>query len=198
MFRRYFMMLALLLPFNAFAAGADEARQFVDDTGKKVLAIMNSSGADKQQQLRQTFSENVDMDWMAQFVLGQGWAQATEDQRSRYLSAYREYLLTRYTTNFSDYAGSKYTITGSKPVADDQFVVSMSINAPKADNTQVQAGYRVRSAAGGSPKIIDIIVEGVSLITTQRSEFASVLKNGGIDKLITQLQAKNSEPAQSK
>lgn len=197
MFRYYLIAIcaSLLLSLSASgaqAAGAEEARQFVDDMGKKVLATVNSqSGEAGKQQLRQMFSENVDMEWMAQFVLGRAWPQATDDQKSRYVQAYKEYLLSRYTANFSDYAGSKYTITGVKPVADGQFIVGMAVNAPKATDQEVQAGYRVR-ASGGPFKIIDIIIEGVSLITTERSEFASVVQKDGMDKLITQLQAKTS------
>lgn len=187
-----FLLITLAIS-NVYAAGADDSRQFVDNVGKKVLTIVNGSDTEqqKQEQLRQAFSENVDINWMGQFVLGRGWAQASEEQRNRYLQAYKEYLLARYTTNFRDYAGSNYKITGAKPLDDGQFLVGMSIEAPRAEDQQVQAGYRVNTA-GGAPKIIDIIIEGVSLITTERSEFASVLQKDGIDKLTQQIQEKTS------
>ncbi len=194
---RYFAILFVMLCFpvmmeNAHAASPDDARQFVDGVGKKVLADLNGTAPQeqKQQQLRQMFSENVDMEWMARFVLGQGWGKATEEQRSRYLQAYREYLTAHYTANFTDYAGSKYSITGVQQAAEGEFIVAMNVETPKAQEQQVKAGYRVHQASGGQFKIIDIIIEGVSLLTTQRSEFVSVVQNGGMDKLITQLQAK--------
>jgi phospholipid transport system substrate-binding protein len=197
MLRRSLMVLCLLffLPLSVVsvqAADADSARRFVDEVGKKVLAVVNGQAAEaqKQQQLRQLFSEHVDMEWMGRFVLGQGWAKATEDQRARYLAAYREYLLARYTTNFADYAGSKYTITGAKAESDGQFTVGMQVNSPNAKEQEVQAGYRLRAAEGGQFKIIDIIIEGVSLITTQRSDFGAVVQKDGMDKLIEQVQAK--------
>ena len=179
---------------NASAAGAEEARQFVDKVGKKVLETINekAQAAQKQQQLRQLFSEHVDMEWMGKFVLAQGWAKATEDQRGRYMQAYRGYLLARYTTNFTDYAGSNYTITDVKPAAEGEFIVGMAVSAPKASDQEVQAGYRVHVAEGGQFKIIDIIIEGVSLLTTQRAEFASAVQQGSIDKLIEQLHSKVS------
>lgn len=194
------LFLAVLQPVsagNAYAANAEEARQFVDAVGKKVVTIVNSGAADKQSQLTQMFTENVDMDWMGKFVLGAAWNQATEDQRNRYLQAYRQYLLARYTANFADYAGSQYTITGAKPFSEGQFIVSMSVNAPKAEDTEVQAGYRVRTAENGQFKIIDIIIEGVSLLTTERSEFTSVVQKQSVDKLIEQLQSKASNVGKS-
>ena len=176
---------------NALAAAPDDARAFVDSVGNRVLGTLNSGApqAQKQQQLRQLFSDNVDMGWMGRFVLGTAWTKASDDQRARYLASYREYMLMRYTTNFSEYTGSKYTITGVNAEDEGQYTVGMAIKSPNAGQQDTQAGYRVRSD-GGQFKITDIIIEGVSLLATQRSEFASAVQSGGIEKLISQLDAK--------
>ncbi len=190
-----YLLLIVMLVFGAvpqaYAASGDEARQFVDGVGKKILSTLNSSQPDsqKQQQLRQMFAENVDMEWMGKFVLGPAWQQASEDQRSRYLTTYKEYLLARYTKNFTDYTDSNYTITGVKSESDGQFTVGMTVKSPHAQEQETRAGYRVH-APNGSYKIIDIIIEGVSLITTERSEFGAVVQKDGLDKLIEQLKTK--------
>jgi phospholipid transport system substrate-binding protein len=185
------MMLFVAIAPDARAATADDAKQFVDGVGKRVLGIVNGSGgeAQKQKELQQMFSDTVDIPWMGQFVLGHAWQQATEDQRNRYLQAYKQYLLARYTTNFADYTGAKYTITDAKPEEGGQFTVNMQINAPKQSQDTL-AGYRLRPGEGGAFKITDIIIEGVSLITTQRSDFSSTVQSGGIDTLIKDLEAK--------
>ncbi len=189
-----FALLFFILPAatSAAVAGADGARQFVDATGKQVLAILNSGNnkPSQQQQLRQLFSANVDIDWMSRFVLGRGWDQATDDQKKRYAQDYRQYLLVRYTSNFADYADSKYTITGVKSESNGQFTVDMQINTPQQGQQQTDAGYRVRADANGKFKIIDIIVEGVSLITTEREDFNSVINQKGMDALISDIEAK--------
>jgi len=185
------ILLLAFAPANALAASPEEASQFVDSVGKQVLTTMNGAGdeAAKEQALRDLFAANVDMEWMGKFALGSTWAQANAEQRARYITAYKDYLIAHYTKNFSNYAGSQYTITEAKAAANGEFTVGMNVKTPKARQEEIQAGYRVRSA-GGSYKISDIIIEGVSLITTQRSEFGSVAQNGGIDKVTTQLQAK--------
>jgi len=182
------------------AAGGDDARQFVDGVGKHVLDVLNGNGSkdQKQAQLRQMFSDNVDMDWMGQFVMGRGWQQATPDQRSRYMQAYKQYLLARYTTNFADYTGSKYTITDVKDEGDGQFTVNMQIKTANQQQQDTLAGYRLRNAGNGQFKIVDIIIEGVSLITTQRSDFASVLQQKGVDGLISAVEAKTKAEGNSK
>lgn len=181
------MLCALpLASGEAEAATAQEAQQFVDELGKKAVEAVNEKS---QQKLQQLFLGNVDVNWMGKFVLGHAWQQATEEQRSHYIQAYRDYLLARYTTNFAEYAGSDYTITGAKSEADGQFSVGMKVKSPQAKDQETQAGYRVQSI-NGQFKIVDIIIEGVSLITTQRSEFAAVVQKDGMDKLIEQLKAK--------
>jgi len=194
---RYLIIITSLFMALAFgpawaqAAGSDSARQYVDSVGQQVLTILNDQAEEtsKQQSLRQLFTQNVDMDWMARFVLGPAWNQANADQKNRYLSAYKNYLLSRYTQNFSDYAGSQYTVTGVKAEQDGQYTVGMKVNSPNAEEKETMAGYRLLTE-NGQFRIIDIIVEGVSLITTQRSEFSSVVQTSGMDGLIQQLQNK--------
>lgn len=183
---------ALLMNISAaYAQTPEAARQYVDTVGRQVLGIVNGQDAEtaRQQQLRQLFTQNVDMEWMGRFVLGPAWAQANEDQRARYMDAYRNYLLARYTRNFSDYAGSQYVVTGVKNEGEGQYTVGMKVNSPNASEKETIAGYRLRPE-GEAFKIVDIIVEGVSLITTQRSEFAAVVQRNGMDGLIRQLQSK--------
>lgn len=191
MLRRALALLLILLPLGqAQAATADEARQFVDSVAGQVLNIINGpsgSGGQKQTQLRDVFAQHADTDWMARFVLAQGWSKATPEQQQRYLSAYREYMLARYTTNFAEYSGSQYKITDVKDEGSGQYIVTMDIQRPGKQPTY--AGYRLRSD-GGTFKITDIIIENVSQITTQRSEFSAVLMQGGIDKVIQALESK--------
>jgi len=197
MIRIYLFALILfcalpLLATPAIAASGDDAKQFVDSVGKHVLEVVNASGGSKdqkQKQLQQMFEQYVDIAWMGQFVIGRGWQQATEEQRSVYQQAYRQYLLTKYTTNFADYTGAKYTITDVKSEADGQFTVNMQIKAPE-HSQDTAAGYRLRPQANGQFKIVDIIIEGVSIMMTQRSEFASVIQQKGIDGLIQSIEAK--------
>lgn len=195
---RHILMILVIISLAAalhpaYAQEEQRAVAYVDEIGKQVLTVLNSAAPEeeKQKQFRQLFSDNVDIPWMGQFVLGRVWADANEDQRSRYLSAYRDYLLAKYTHNFTEYAGSNYRITGARKQADSQYMVNMQVESPNANAQSTLAGYRVR-IDHGQFKIIDIIIEGISLITTQRSEFTSAVQSGGIDQLISQLQQKTS------
>jgi phospholipid transport system substrate-binding protein len=195
---RYLMVFILFLSVSvfsgkAFAQGTEDARNFVDNIGKQVLSIINSQDSEnnKQARLQEMFSQNVDIPWMAHFVMANGWRKATEEQRNRYLDAYKRYMLARYTSNFKDYTGSKYVITDSRETEDGKYTVTMKIKSPEQGQVETVAGYRLINE-NGQFKIIDIIIEGVSLITTQRSEFFSVYNQKGIDGLINSIEDKTS------
>jgi phospholipid transport system substrate-binding protein len=189
------LAVTVCLPFAAEAAPtAEEARQYVDRVGSQVLSLINTpelAEEDKKQRLQQIFVEHVDIPWMGRFVLGHYWQKANAEERQRYLDAYQSYLLANYTTNFTDYSGSKYQITDVRDQGNGQFTILMQIDAPQ-QQTPTEAGYRLRADDQGNFKIRDIIIEGVSLITTQRSEFTSVLQRNGMNQLISELESRRN------
>jgi phospholipid transport system substrate-binding protein len=105
-------------------------------------------------------------------------------------------LLKHYTSRFSDYSSGGFKVTNSRDDGEGEYTVSMQIIPPDS-NEPVLVDYRVRKD-NGSYKIFDVIVEGVSMITTQRSEFASVLNSEGIDALIGKLGTMGAPDAPAK
>jgi phospholipid transport system substrate-binding protein len=184
--------LVLLLPSLAAASDTEQAKRFLDGLGEKAIALAQDDklvGAQKQAKLEALFVDYVDIDWVGKFVLGRYWKQATDAQKAQYLKNYQSFLLKHYTSKFTDYAGETFNITKAVTDGDNQYIVTMEIIRPHEANVIVD--YRLREKAGIF-QVFDIIVEGVSLITTQRSEFSSVISQKGLDHLIDQL-AKKTE-----
>lgn len=173
------------------AAGTiEQARAYVQHIGDIALGTIADKSAAKeakQAKLEQLFSDNVDIQWVGRFVMGQAWRTATDDQKARYLTAYRSFLVKNYATRFADYTGGSFKITGAKDEGSGEFVVNMEIASNEKNAEPVFIDYRLRPADKGTFKVFDIIIEGVSMITTQRSEFSSVISNQGLEYLITQL-----------
>lgn len=185
-------LFLLVVAFNALPAAAaptaEGASAFVDGVARQALAVINNQGLGKEQkrtQLEGLFSGSVDIPWVGRFVLGRFWRDATEAQRQRYLSEYGKFITANYAGRFAEYTGGSYTIKGATDDGDGKFTVTMQMTSP--DNQQVLVNYRLHNAEKGGLKIFDVVVEGVSLLTTQRSEFAQVLGSKGLDELISQL-----------
>jgi phospholipid transport system substrate-binding protein len=174
------------------AAGSDDATKYIENVAKQALAsISNPKGtkAQKQAALDKLFKNSVDIPWVGRFVLGQFWRTATDDQKSRYLKEYETFLISHYTARFADYTSGTFTLTDTKDDGENEYTVSMELKGDKKNDEPVVVDYRVRRN-GGSFKIFDVIVEGVSLIATQRSEFTAVVNQHDLDYLIMQLKNK--------
>lgn len=188
---RYFVP-ALALTISCFvqpaqAGSCDDAGKYMQRIGDQALAVIsnkNFSKDQKQKQLEKIFSSSVDIGWVGKFVMGRHWRTATDAQKARYLKKYERFLVLHYTSRFADYAGGSFTLTGAKADENGDCTVNMSLKGDKPGDEPVLVDYRLHKSGA---RIFDVVVEGVSLITTQRSEFASVIDSHGIDYLIDKL-----------
>lgn len=189
MLRHLWILIAaagLALASPAQAADSAAAKGFVDKVATQVLAIVKSNSAsksDKEAKLETLFADKVDINFIGRFVLGKHWRSATPQQQKDYIAAYRPFVLKNYAGKLAKYSGQTYTLKNARADGDAS-LVTMEIDDPNGQNVLVD--YRVKGD-GGNFRIVDIAVEGVSLLTTQRSEFNGIVENKGIDGLIDAL-----------
>jgi phospholipid transport system substrate-binding protein len=195
-FGRRRLLLALLaaglLPFGWRAAGAapsaDAARALIEEVSAEVLAILsNQALADRQKfdALVELLDEPIDLDLVARLILGRHWRSADDGQRQQYLVLFREYALANLASKLHLYRGQSFEVTGAKVVSDKDALVTSRILSEGEPPLQVD--WRLRERDGAGPVTIDLIVEGVSLIVTLRSEFAAVIERQGFDGLLAEL-----------
>jgi phospholipid transport system substrate-binding protein len=193
--RRLFAALAFAAALGAAVPvrAANDAAQFIANLGNKALTILNQrqkSQADFEKQFRTLLHEGFDISRIACFSLGRYCRTAPEAQRQEFTKVFEDYIVQVYTTRFSEYTGESFKVTGSRPETDKTTLVTSQIirtnGAPP-----VKVDWRVSETPQG-PKITDVTVEGVSMILTQRDEFASVIQRSGgqLDTLIKMLKEK--------
>lgn len=163
---------------------------FIEDMGKKVLDILKDkkkSFSEKQATLRGLFTEVVDTNWIAKFVLGASWKTATPEQKERYIELYRTYLTETYISKFDDQSGSKVKdikVLGIKDAPGNAFVAHTVIVQSEGENVSVD--YMLKGK-NGDFKIIDITIEGISLLATHRNQFSALAASGGMESVIAKL-----------
>lgn len=181
----------LLCAFSAPAQAGDpqSAQHFIDGIAKQVLDVLKTDAAApaKQQKLVGIFSGVVDTPFVAKFVLGPNWRTATPEQQKAYVTAYGPFVLNNYAKKLTRYSGEQYTLKNARQDDDGSFLVTMAIISTNSGQESL-VDYRLRSEGGY--KLIDIIVEGVSLLATQRSEFNTIVQSKGMDHLIASLKKK--------
>ncbi len=164
-----------------------DPRAFIQSLGDEVITILQSDGVDgpdRERRFQQLFTEAFDTPTIARFVLGRYWRAATPEQRTEYLELFREYVANIYAERFSTYSGETFAVTQQRPLKGGDTLVGTEIRRP--DDLPTTVNFRVHAGQEGL-KIVDVVVEGVSMIVTKRSEFQSIAAREGVDGLIDRL-----------
>ena len=141
-------------------------------------------------ELKNLFQKYVDIPIIARAVLGKSWRQANSDQRKRFISAFKTYVSHKYGRQFSEFQGTTLEITKSRDTLTKAGVLVSSIVVVPG-NPSLKVIWQV-SDGSGSLKLVDLRVEGISMLSTERQEFRSKLKKfeGSIDDLIQSISHK--------
>lgn len=167
------------------------AKNFVEKLGDTALQMVTDKslvGDARREEFRKLLNSNFDMAWIGQFVLGKHWRRASPEQRETYLKLFEESIVFTYTNQFDAYSGQTFEVTGSSETG-RYTVVSSKIVDPANPSVPVLVDWRLIQD-GGVFKIVDVVIEGISMGITQRNEYSSVIdSNGGkIDSLLVKME----------
>ncbi len=182
----------LLVPGASAETSSSRAQAFVENLAQTAIAELtnkNLSLSEQQTRFRRIVEQNVAVKSIARWVIGgRHWRRTTEEQRERYLSLFTDLMVATYAHRFQDYQGETIRIQSVQPIDESQTIVRSRIQRPGADR-ELQIDWRVRETSGQF-RVIDVMVEGLSMAQTQRSEFASFMRANGnrMDLLLTELE----------
>lgn len=158
---------------------AASARSFIEGLADNAIAALTPPDipqAEREARARELLRQNFAVETIGQFVLGRYWRTATPDERTEYLKLFEELIVSTYVDRFKRYTGQGLKVTGSVDQPDGDVLVNSEIERTGA--APVSIAWRVRDQ-DGRPQIVDVMVEGVSMGQTQRSDFSSVIRNSG-------------------
>lgn len=185
------------VPGVLFAAASPQAIEsaaaFIRKLAGQAIGILQSSNvrlAAREAQFRVLMSNGFDMPFIARFVLGKHWRKATPQQRSDYVALFTEFILQTYSRRMGGYSGQSFAVAGARAAGKRDILVRTRIVRP--GGPPIKADWRVRPK-GGEYRIIDIMVEGVSMAVTQRSEFNAVVRQRGMPGLLQALRARTQK-----
>jgi phospholipid transport system substrate-binding protein len=182
----------------ATSDGSDaKATAFMNQLWSHALELLNkkTSTAERQARFRELFHNDFDSPGIARFVLGRYWRTASPEEQKEFLKLFEEYVVYVYTARLSDFEGEQFKISGARP-DEGSVIVSSDVTAPGAP-TPLKVDWRLVND-DGAYKISDVIVEGVSMLVTQRSEFASIIQRHGgqVQGLLDLMREKTASAAQ--
>ena len=210
MMRRSLLTSAVVLIAGAVApafpaSAGPEPAAFISNLDSQLqMVIRNGSPGEKLAGFHQLFREDFDVPGIARFVLGRYWQAATPLQQQEFLGLFEDYIVLTYRGRLSQYAesGDATRVTGSRLDPEGAMVFSQ-INlanggGPRAGGhgpttLPIKVDWRL-TAQGGFYKISDVIIDGISMAMTQRSEFASEIQRDGgqVQGLIAMMRERNA------
>ena len=189
-------LIGLFFPLLAFAQDAGP-EALVKKMTEEVLAASCLSlliaAGDREKAVKlaeEKILPHVDFEEATRLAVGRGWKEATPEQRKKLIAEFRNMLVRTYSNAIGTYEGQTMKVLPSrvKP-GDDEATVRNQFLRP--GGKPILIDYSMRKTDSGW-KIYDIVVEGVSLVLTYRSEFDAVVKQEGVDGLIKRLGQKNT------
>jgi len=173
-------------------ASTESPEQFVERTSNEVLAILRDSSLShdaKIDKLEAMLDERSDFDSISKLVLAVHYRKFTDVQKKEFVTLLHRYLTTTYGHQIDNYANETVSVLGGRPEARGDYTVQTKIKRSTGSDLSVE--YRLRKV-GENWRLLDVIGEGISLVSNLRSQFGEILNAGGPERLLKVLREKNA------
>ncbi len=186
-----------MAPAGETAPAGHPAAEAVRRMAQEAMAVLSDTSLSAEQRaegLRRLMAQAIDIPPIARFVLGRYWRAASERQREAYTEAYADYILNAYTAKIGGGGGAaveRFDVVKTQAHGTKDFLVYCIVARTGGEPTR--AIWRLRQR-DGRYRIVDLMVEGISMVQTQRQEFVSMMRayDGDVDKLIVMLKERTS------
>lgn len=146
---------------------------------------------EKTARFRTLFNDGFDIPAISRFVLARAWRSAKDAEKDEFLTLFEDVIVYTWSRRFNEYTGQTINVLGTTPDGETGTLVDSVIVDDAGQTVAVQ--WRLRQREEGL-RIVDIIIEGVSMAITYRQDYASVIRqNGGIDGLLAALRKQVAE-----
>jgi phospholipid transport system substrate-binding protein len=188
-----FLLAAIVAAVPVSAVGASGPETVIRETTDAVIAVLarkDLSVEQKHREIEQIVDTRFDFTTLSRLVLARNWNTLTPEQQQRFVAEFQRHLSLTYGRNIETYNQERVVITGEREEVRGDRTVKTRIARPSGEDIQVD--YRLRET-DGIWRVIDVVIEGVSLVANYRSQFQSIISRDGPAKLIDILHDKNEK-----
>lgn len=188
------LVVAALLAPVVPPAIAGEAEAFIRNTAARVFTSYAGDISDERRKkvFREALTGSFELKTIARFTLGRYWRVASSDQRKEYRRLFEDFLVLAYANRFRALGGVKLRVTSVRMINKRDQLVLSEVD-PDGGRPPIRIGWRVRETGHGL-RIVDVMVDGISMSVTQRDQFAAVIRSSGgkVDELLEMLREKTA------
>lgn len=183
-----------LLATVAVARAQQDPKGIVQANADKIIAVLSDaslSQEQKRQQVEDIVVSGVDFTILSRLVLARNWSRFTPEQQQEFMREFRRHLSQTYGRRLDQYRNEKIEVVSERTESNGDVTVKSRI-LRGGSGADVDLDYRLRKV-DGQWKIIDFVIEQVSLVSNFRSQFQDIVASGGPEKLLAVLRDKTAK-----
>ncbi len=173
------------LEADAAEIGRPQPASFIRSLADEAIAVLNEKSAppsEREARFRSILLNGLDIARIGRFAAGAYWRRMSTTQRAEYQKLFSEWVIKTYWRRLSGYAGETVRVLGTSRAGSRDVFVRTRIERSNG-KSPVRVDWRVRWS-DGHYKILDVVIEGVSMVVTQKAEFTAVMRRDGIEGLL--------------
>ena len=174
------------------------AHAVIEKTVKEVLAVLEDKSVSTEKRLH-SIEEIVygrfDLQTMSRLVLARNWKRFSKEQQLEYVSEFKKYLSNNYGSRIERYDQERVEILDARDEPRGDVIVRTKIVGGQFEGALVD--YRLRNTAG-QWRVIDVVIEGISMVSNFRDQFKAVVSRSGPEGLLKELKEKNAAELKKK
>jgi phospholipid transport system substrate-binding protein len=193
-FRNFLILALIFIPIHSFSdEKIEQSKYFVENLGKQVVekvSNINLSESERIVNFRNLYLASFDNYYISRFVLGQYWKRLDSNMRKQFVESFNDYIVTTYAPKFKGWEG---TFKATDSLLENNYY-NVKMNVLNKDGPTLKFMWKIYLDKNKNFKILDVNIDGVSMLVTQRAEFMSVIKNNpkGVIGLIEAMDKKTS------
>jgi len=185
-------LLGFASPQPPDATAQSAPRAMIQQTIDAVLVVLNDkslSTEQKRSRIEKIAYDRFDFPTVSRLVLARNWQRFSKAQQTEFMEEFKRYLAVNYGNRIERYDQQKVDIVGERPEPRGDVTIQSVVRGGEFEGATVD--YRLRES-DGHWLVIDVIVEGISLVSNFRDQFKEVLARGGPEELLQKLREKNA------
>ena len=193
-FRNFLILALFCIPIHSFSdEKIEQSKYFVENLGKQVVekvSNINLSESERIVNFRNLYLDAFDNYYISRFVLGRYWKRLDSNMRKQFVESFNDYIVTTYAPKFKGWEG---TFKATDSLLENNYY-NVKMNVLNKDGPTLKFMWKIYLDKNKNFKILDVNIDGVSMLVTQRAEFMSVIKNNpkGVIGLIEAMEKKTS------
>ena len=192
--RNFLILTLFFVPIHSFSdEKIEQSKYFVENLGKQVVEKVSNVNLSENERIvnfRNLYLASFDNYYISRFVLGQYWKRLDSNMRKQFVESFNNYIVTTYAPKFKGWEG---TFKATDSLLENNYY-NVKMNVLNKDGPTLKFMWKIYLDKNKNFKILDVNIDGVSMLVTQRAEFMSVIKNNpkGVIGLIEAMKKKTS------